>query len=179
MAIFFTLLAWTFSLYAKTAFKISTYSYHFLFILFISGILPLVNIDIFPSIRVTTFDVNFLSNYLWPMALMLIALYPYWKAFFNNTWDDNSTLLSQSLWYTIILLTAFSSNGISVMCFYVQAVIGLYLFIAHPQKNLLEKIKYFLLSPLLMLNHYILCYCYFIRTFLWSSCNSCRWRPSL
>ncbi|MDK2818556.1 MAG: hypothetical protein KFW21_03790 [Spirochaetota bacterium] len=144
VALYFTFLAWIIALYTKIALKISTYSYHFLYILFISGISPFM---------ITTIsldkNISIVSHYIWPMTLMLIALYPYWKAFFNNIWDEKyiSTLLSQSIWYTIILLTAFSSNGITILYFYIQAIIGLYLFIAHPQKNILEKIKYFLLSP--------------------------------
>ena len=150
IALYFTLLAWIISLYTKIAFKISTYSYHYLFILFISGILPFTFDTSFLKFLVITmnYNIGFLNHYLWPMTLMLIALYPYWQVFFNKTWDEkHNTTLAQSVWYIIILLTAFSSNAIFGMYLYVQGVIGLYFFITHPQKDILEKIKYFLLTP--------------------------------
>ena len=90
----------------------------------------------------------FNSSYMFPTVLMLFTLLPYWQLFFNDQWNRKiDTPFYQVMWYLLIMLTAFSSTGTSMMFFVAQAMIGITIFIFLPQKNIIERIRFCLFSP--------------------------------
>ena len=161
IGIYYTSLSWIMAWYVKQALKISAYSYTFLFMLFYSGISLLTfnfyysseifrNLLNFPT--ALTIEKNFVSlssHYFYPTILLLLSLYPFWKAFFNNNqWDEKYDLLPyKTIWYICIILSFFSSNGIGFMSLVCFAFIGLLILCHSPQKNIIDRVKYLLLTP--------------------------------
>ena len=166
-AIYYTLLAWVVLLYIKVAFKISLKSLEALLVLFCTGAFSIIFSVSFSLGKFTTetpnnpmewfnFDIPtssfvspaFNSSYMFPTVLMFFALLPYWQLFFNDQWNKKLSIpFYQVMWYLLIMLTAFSSTGTSMMFFVAQAMIGLIFFVFLPQKNIIERIQFCLFSP--------------------------------